>query len=114
MSTCVEVAEQFGTLIAKTDYTSAHKLLTKKEQVTYSPNDFKKAVEEMTAYAPGPIEEVVVMKDHILDDWPDKEASDVASMYVSLSGDGFCEAVSIILANECDDIRIRELEWGRP
>ena len=35
-------------------------------------------------------------------------------VYVSLAGDGFCEAVTVTLSREADDIRIRELEWGRP
>jgi len=35
-------------------------------------------------------------------------------VYVALTGDGFCEAVTVTLTREAGTIRIRELEWGRP
>jgi hypothetical protein len=35
-------------------------------------------------------------------------------VYVSLIGDGVCEAVTVTLAEENGDTRIRYLEWGRP
>ena len=38
----IEVAQQFGKLIAKADYRAAHALLTKEAQEAYSPEDFKK------------------------------------------------------------------------
>jgi hypothetical protein len=111
--TCIAVARQFGDWIAKEDYLAAHSLLTTEAQKTYSPDDFKKAVIRMTRYAPGPIQEVAVMDD-ILEDWPAKQGSDVASIYVALSGDGFCEAAYLTIAREGADFRIRDIEWGRP
>jgi hypothetical protein len=110
----IEVAEQFGHLIAKADYAAAHALLTKEAQKIYSPEDLKAAVEWMTAYAPGPIRQVEVMSDFVLEEWPDKQDGDVAIAYVALTGDGFCEAVTVTLAQEGHNIRIRQLEWGRP
>ena len=44
MNTNIEVAQQFGKLIAKADYKAAHGLLTKEAQQFYSPEDFKKSV----------------------------------------------------------------------
>src|SRR5437867_9348106 len=114
MPTYTEVAKQFGDLIAKADYAAAHTLLAGEAQKVHSPGDFKEAVESMTSYAPGPIQEVEVMKDFILEDWPDKQDGDVAIAYVSLTGDGFCEAVTVTLTQQDNDIRIRHLEWGRP
>lgn len=109
-----EVAEHFGKLIAKSDYAAAHALLTKKAQKIHSPDGFKQIFEQMTAYAPGPIRQIEVMKDFVLDDWPDKKLGDVASVYVGLVGDSYVEAVTVILAKEAGTIRIRHLEWGRP
>ena len=68
----------------------------------------------MTTYAPGPIQDVQVMEDYILEDWPDKQDGDVAIAYVSLVGDGFVEGVVLTLVQHDGDIRIRHLEWGRP
>jgi len=104
----IEVAQQFGKLTAKADYRAAHILLTKEAQQVYSPDDFKKLVEQMTDYWSGPIEEVI--SDLILEDWPAKQDKDIGIVYVSLIGEGVCEAVTVTLAEENGDIRIRYLE----
>lgn len=109
-----ELAKQFGDLIAKPDYAAAHALLTQEAQAMHTPDDFKEIVEGMVVYAPGSIREVAVMEDFILEDWPDKRDGDVAIAYVSLTGDGFCEAVTVTLVQHESDFRIRHLEWGRP
>ena len=114
MPTYAERAQQFGDLIAKEDYSAAHALLTKEAQRVHSPDNFREAVIGMTTYAPGPIRNVAVMEDFILEDWPDKQAGDVAIVYTSLEGDGFCEAVTVTLVQDGSDFRIRDLEWGRP
>jgi len=110
----IQVAEEFGKLIAEEDYVAAHRLLTREAQKVYSPAKLKKAVKTITAYDPGPIREVEVMTDAILFDWPDKAPGDLAWIYVSLVGDSFVEAVSLVLVEEADGTRIRQLEWGRP
>jgi len=110
----IQVAEEFGKLIAEEDYVAAHRLLTRGAQKAHSPAKLKKAVKTMIAYDPGPIREVEVMTDTILFDWPDKEPGDLAWVYVSLVGDSYVEAVSLVLVEEADGTRIRQLEWGRP
>ena len=112
MTINIEVAEEFGKLIARADYRAAHVLLTKEAQQVYSPEDFKKSVEQMTDYWSGPIEEVI--SDLILEDWPAKQNKDIGMVYVSLIGEGVCEAITVTLAEENGNIRIRYLEWGRP
>jgi hypothetical protein len=114
MNRNVKIAEQFGQLIASSNYVAAHSLLTENEQKIHSPDDLKKRFEKMTAYAPGPIRQVQVMEEFILTDWPRKRDGDIASVYVSLLGDAYVEAVSFILAYEAGVTRIRDLEWGRP
>ena len=51
---------------------------------------------------------------HSMSDWPAKKERDRAWVYVSLSGDGFGEAVTVIVAEENGQKVIREVEWGRP
>jgi hypothetical protein len=55
-----------------------------------------------------------VMDEYMLEEWPAMEEQDVANIYIALTGDNFCEAVSIIVAKEDGELRIRDLEWGRP
>src|SRR2546428_5933277 len=95
MSAHVEVAKQFGDLLAKEDYVAARALLTTEAQALHSADDLKTRAEGMRRYAPGPIRNVEVMQEFILEDWPAKQAKDVAIDYVSLDGDNFCEAVSV-------------------
>ena len=54
------------------------------------------------------------MEDFILEDWPEKKVGDVAIVYVSLNGEGFCEAVTVTIVQHGNDYLIRHLEWGRP
>jgi hypothetical protein len=105
---------QFGRAIAKGDFAAAHALLTERAQESHPPEVLKQAVEEMIAIGDGPIEEVDLVEECILEDWPDKQEGDVGYVYVALTGDGFCEAVTVILTTEAGKVRIRELEWGRP
>jgi hypothetical protein len=68
----------------------------------------------MTAYATGSIQEAQVMDDFTLEDWPDKQANDLAVTYVALNGENFSEAVTLTLVEYGQEILIRHLEWGRP
>ena len=108
------VALEFGHAIARCDYAAAHSLLTKDAQAIHSQESLKQSVDEMIAVGDGPITEVVLVSECILEDWPGKQEGDVGYVYVSLDGDGFCEAVTVTLTNEAGRIRIRDLEWGRP
>ncbi len=114
MAVDTRVAEQFGRLIAQGDYATAHSLLTESARAAHSPADLQQAVEQMIAIGDGPITDVTLVSECILDDWPSKQEGDVGYVYVSLDGDGFCEAVTVTLTREADEIRIRKLEWGRP
>jgi hypothetical protein len=40
------------------------------------------------------------MEEGFLEDWPDKKEPDVASIYVALTGDNFCEGIYLTLAQE--------------
>lgn len=108
----VHIAEQFGLALAKGDFAGAHGFLTGHARRTYSPDDLKQEVAQMTSYAPGPIEQVEIMQS--LDAWPDRKSGDIAWVYVALTGDSFSEAVSLVLCSTPAGTRVREIEWGRP
>jgi hypothetical protein len=110
----LEIAEQFGHWISQGNYSAAHALLTEAAQILYSPVDFQWSFEAMTQYAPGPVEEVTVVTDYVLEEWPDQREGDVGIVYVALTGAGYNEAVILTLAREAGNTRVREVEWGRP
>lgn len=47
-------------------------------------------------------------------DWPDKRAGDVGWAYVSIPGDDYGEAVTVVIARDGDALAIRDVEFGRP
>jgi len=114
VAAALRTAEQFGNLIARVDYSSAHGLLTQAARISYSPSEIRWTVEAMTACMAGTIRAVQVPEEQVRVDWPEKQPGDVASVLVRLVGDVFVEAVTVILAKEDDAVRIRHLEWGRP
>jgi hypothetical protein len=114
MSAHVQLARQFGDLIANEDYVAAHALLTTEARTVHTAQEMRRRSESMRRYAPGPFRNMEVLEEFMLEDWPEKQPADVASIYISLEGDDFCEAVSIIVMHQDGDLRIRDLEWGRP
>jgi hypothetical protein len=114
MENCFELAQRFGELLSTGDYKSAQALLTKEAQVLNSPASLKSNTEGMHTYAPGPITDVQTIEEGFLEDWPDKQAADVASIYVALAGDNFNEGVYLTIAQEDGELRIRDIQWGRP
>jgi hypothetical protein len=114
MATFRDVAQQFGELIAAGNVPAAFRLLTPEAQATSTPESLKTAVATMTAQAPGGIQEVQVMEEGIVLDWPAKQPGDVASVYVALTGMSFAEAVTVTVVQRNGNLLIRNLEWGRP
>jgi hypothetical protein len=108
------VAQRFGDCIAKKDWGAASALLTEDLQSSITPEIIKNAVTTMIAYATGSIQKAQVMDDFTLEDWPGKQADDLAVVYVALNGDSFSEAVTLTLAQDGEEAVIRHLEWGRP
>ena len=108
------VAQSFGALIAHRDYSGAWDLLTKEAQRVITPEGIKTAAMNISAYAPGPIQEAQVMENFILEDWPGKQQGDLAVVYVALSGESFSEAVTLTLVQVGAESMIRHIEWGRP
>jgi hypothetical protein len=112
----ITLAQLFGDLLAQADYNLAYALLSPELQQQYSPQTLRQTVEAMIDYGSGPINRAVVMEECLLTEWqyPPMEADDVVWLYVSLEGDDFLEAVSLIVHQWQGKLAIRWLEWGRP
>lgn len=108
------VAQRFGDCIAIKDYDAAWTLLSEELRLSFTSESIKNAVISMTAYGTGSIQVAQVMDDFTLEDWPGKQAYDLAVTYVALNGENFSEAVTLTLAEYGQEILIRHLEWGRP
>ena len=51
---------------------------------------------------------------HVMETWPTKEPSDVGWVYISIGGDVYSEAVTLVVMGEGDTLRVRSVEFGRP
>ncbi|AIE76322.1 hypothetical protein [Synechocystis sp. PCC 6714] len=112
----IELAQRFGNYLTQADYDTAYTLLVPELQQQYSSQTLRQTVEEMISYGSGSIEKATVIVDCLLTEWqyPTMEADDVVWLYVSLEGEDFAEAVSVIVQHREGKLAIRWLEWGRP
>ena len=112
----IALAQRFGDCLTQADYDTAYALLSPELQQQDSPQILCQTVEEMISYGSGPIEKAIVMVDGLLTEWqyPPMEANDLVWLYVSLEGEDFLEAVSVIVNQQEEGLAIRWLEWGRP
>ena len=108
------VAKRFGDCIAIQVYDAAWSLLGEELRLSFTSESIKNAVTTMTACGTGSIPIAQVMDEFTLEDWPGKQANDLAVAYVALNGENFSEAVTLTLVEYGLEILIRHLEWGRP
>jgi hypothetical protein len=107
-----EVALRFATALSVGDFATAHALLGQAPRTALSAFDLQKQFKTMIAQGAEEKLEVEVME--TLKDWPTKQDRDVGWVYVTISGQTFAEALTMIVCEEARKLRIRELEWGRP
>ncbi len=112
------IAQTFAELLVDGDYKAAHSMLTKDLKRRLKAADLEREYSGMIGQygdegdeLPDDIEIVVMSSETGM---PDRHPQDVGWVYVSIGGDGFSEAISVIVTQEQDELRIRTLEWGRP
>ena len=107
-----EFALKFTKTLTDRDYSTAY-AMTSSEYRNRANLDQMKA--EFEAIVPpdwgtmGPIEIGETLKD-----WPGKQPSDLGWVYVSIGGDVYSEAVTVVITLEKGDPKVREVEFGRP
>lgn len=110
--THVEFATSFAEALAGGDYDSAHRMLNPVMQQQYAAAGLRETFEEMIEYGESParVDGTVAT----LEDWPGRTSSDIGRVYVSVSGDDYGEAVTVIVSVVEDRMAISSIEWGRP
>lgn len=68
------VAERFGELIVRQDYSAAWDLLAKETQASITPEAIQTEVTTMTVYASSPIKAAQVMEEFVVEVWPGKQS----------------------------------------
>lgn len=108
----VTVARQFAEALVTGDFTAAHGMLCLSLSQEFSPDNLRQTYAAMVEYGSGqPVADGYI---YTMTDWPSKRPGDVGWVYVSISGEGFAEAVTVIVSEEADALKISAIEWGRP
>ena len=109
-----DVGLAFAQALVGGDLDVAHAMLSGALVDEWQPARLGKALAEMIEYGDGPADHVEVIRVDSMAGWPAREPSDLGWAYVAICGDGFNEAVSVVVADEGGRAVIRDLEWGRP
>ena len=107
-----KLAENFARALVALDFSSAHALLSPGFQSVVGPDQLRSNYEEMVDYGGGPATEALLIT--TMEDWPDRQSNDLGWAYVAIVGEGFSEAVTVIVEEQEHGPCIRHLEWGRP
>lgn len=107
-----QVALTFTKALAARDYGAAYALTSTDYRGSTSVGGMQAAFERIVPLewkTVGPIEVSETM-----DDWPGREPSDVGWAYVSVGGDVYSEAVTVVVTLEAGVLKVRRVEFGRP
>jgi hypothetical protein len=105
-----KVALQFAQALVARNFVAAQAMLTSELRSRHSAEALQTQFEGMISNWQGmPVTDVETI--NVLDEWPDRQASDMGWAYVSIGGDRFNEAVAVVVTNAG---LIRSIEWGRP
>jgi len=106
------LAVDFASALVESDFARAHTMLSAAERGRSSADHLRRSYEGMIEYGGAPATDVELIT--TLDDWTDREVDDLGWAYVAICGDGYSEAVTVIVAQENRVPVIRAIEWGRP
>jgi hypothetical protein len=106
------VALEFAKALANRDYAPAYAMTSHEYRLGTTLERMRDAFEAIVPTDWGPIGAVDI--GHTMEDWPDKQPSDLGWAYVSIGGDVYSEAVTIVVTREDGTMKVRTVEFGRP
>jgi hypothetical protein len=110
-----EVAVAFATALVHGEFVEAHRLLATALRAEFSLASLQNAYYGMIhGYADGEPYEVQYDDQNFTEEWPAKECGDIGWAYISICGEDFVEAVTVVVADVDGASLIRDVEWGRP
>ena len=106
------VATAFVTALGARDYAAAYALTSETYRNENSLGAMRDAFELVVPPDWGPVGPIMVAE--TLADWPGKQEGDVAWVFVSVGGDMYSEAVTVVITREGSGLKVRSAEFGRP
>jgi hypothetical protein len=107
-----QVAVAFAKALASRDYAAAYGLTSESYRRGTNMNAMRADFEGIVPTdwgAPAAVELGLTMEE-----WPGKESSDVGWAYVTVGGDTYSEAVTVVVQAEAGALKVRTVEFGRP
>lgn len=109
-----KLAFAFAQAVVNGQFVAAHALLSDALKQEMSPQDIESSYKQMIEYGEGAPSLIEVVNADSMNGWPSKQEPDIGWAYIAICGDGYSEAVSVVVAEEKEGAVIRKLEWGRP
>lgn len=111
----IKIALDFAQALVDGEFEFASSLLVPEIRQVMTPEQLRLDYEGMIGMYLNPASAQVIFDPQFtMTDWPGRRPNDVGWVYVSIVGDDFVEAVSVILAEQDEVLLIREIDWGRP
>lgn len=107
-----DFALRFVEALTQREYATAYAMTSNDYQVQTSLDQLREAFEDIVPVDWGDIGPIEAGE--MLADWPGKQAADIGWVYVSIGGDVYSEAVSVVITRVSGAYRVREVEFGRP
>jgi hypothetical protein len=110
-----KIATDFATALLEGDYELAHGFLAPELKQSMSPEDLHLEFKSMySGYSDEEPIRIVFDPQFTMTNWPGKGPGDIGWVYVSIVGDDFVEAVTVVISEIEGESLISEIEWGRP
>jgi hypothetical protein len=111
----VEIAVAFASAFVNGDFARASAMLTPTLRPQLTPEMLRERFYAMfRGYASGEPKGIHYDEEFALTDWLGKMPNDVGSLYVSIEGEDFLEAVDLTVTDIDGVLLIRDIIWGRP
>lgn len=107
----VNVALDFARALVARDFAGAYAMTSSEYQRRVTPDAMRTAFE---AIVPADWADALVAPGLNMESWPDKQPSDVGWVYVSIGGDVYSEAVTVVVTEERETMKVGGVEFGRP
>jgi len=107
-----QIALEFAKALASREYTKAYAMTSLGYRQKTTVDQLRTGFETIVPTdwgATGPIEVGQTMAT-----WPGKQPADLGWAYVSIGGNLYSEAVTVVVTSENGEAKIREVEFGRP
>ena len=105
-------AIDFVKALANRDYDAAYALTSRNYQRRTTLSAMRKGFETIVPTDWGPMGEIGAGQ--TMEEWPGKQVDDAGWVYVSVGGDMYSEAVTVVVAREDGALKVREADFGRP